>query len=257
MLTRAIATTLSSLLVLVACIEETPRIAADTRDEVTPSCSEGDHECTSYDARRVCTGGQWRAESCAAGDICEREDAACHAGQYTCLGVLLCNFDCPSNDNACTTACNQGATVHAVDALLTLNNCQCELDCWPWLCGHLFPIRGNAAIATCVADHCPEEGAMCVGQGAVGEGACATVRECILDRCQGDAFCAEGCFGLGDAEAQTIAGFYYACLRDACGADPDSLCLANAQSGTCASQWQACTKDVAGRPSTPDPAGGD
>jgi len=213
---------------------------ADSAEVVSDPCPEvGARECLDLHTSRVCDAGQWRRTPCGEGQTCSRATGACADGELSCLGTLVCNIDCAQGEQGCSEACAQDATVSAVDALGELNDCQCDDDCWPILCGRLFPWPSFAEISACASEHCASQAASCVGGGEEGQGSCGDVRDCLL-ACEGDVFCAEGCFSQGSAEAQTTAAFYYLCVRDECGPDPSPSCLFQAQANRCADLWDAC-----------------
>jgi hypothetical protein len=232
------------LVVFGGCISEEPRASDATVDaeaEVAgePCESPGAHECVSTAEARVCEGGVWRRAPCPDKHSCSRSTGTCSKGTSSCLGVLLCSIDCQQGDQGCGKECGEAATVPAVDALGDLNDCQCQQDCWPILCGRLLPWPTYDEISACVTLSCAGEAATCAGGGATGTSDCGAVRSCLLE-CDGDVFCEEGCFAQGTKEAQTMALFYYACVRRECGPGPSQTCLFQAQAGTCSGLFDAC-----------------
>lgn len=209
-------------------------------DTSEPECTADEPStCLSYTRARECEDGAWVEKPCTSDSICEPATGRCVRGQHTCLGVLLCTLACTDGEQDCAKNCSNGATVDAVDALGALNECQCETECWPILCGKLFPWPGYAEISACVAEHCPVEAANCLSGGPTGDDGCKDVRDCIL-ACDGDAFCSEQCMSAGQDAAQVEAAFYTACVYDACGASPEPNCLFNVQANDCAALWAAC-----------------
>ncbi|MFO0750629.1 MAG: hypothetical protein U1F43_33915 [Myxococcota bacterium] len=242
---RSLRALVCSCLVATGCLSESRAPATtdtSTTPEVTaePCSSEGARECLSYELAPHLRGGTWSETRCDSDQICTRSTGSCQKGKNTCFGVFLCSLDCDQTDKDCGKRCTDDATVQAIDDIGALNQCQCEDLCWPILCGKLFPWPSYAEISSCVAAGCASEGAQCLGGGATGTDECKSVRDCILACDAGDVFCAEGCFGRGSAEAQVQAGFYYYCVRDACGPTIDSTCLFRAQNNDCADLWNAC-----------------